>query len=351
MGAERETMRATLGRLLARLPALRLHDGLGGHHRGLLPVGVRAVRPSRERRRGSSCRSCPFVIGILRYALLLEEGHGGAPEDDRAGRPPAAGDRRGVVGAVRRRRLGDRVTPSTGRQDRAADGLGADRAHAGQRAPRARRGTTWCDALREAGAAGRDRARPGPQPTATRRRTPAATVLDMTAHGPRARSGPRGERPITVDAGMSLDALIALALPLGLVPAGRARNAARDRGRGDRRRHPRQEPPPRRCVLRPRVGRWSWRRPPASGCTAGPSDEPEVFAATAGGMGLTGVVLARVTLRLTPVRDLAHARGHRARRRPRRRDGAHGARATTPTATRWPGSTAWPGDDAWGGRC
>ena len=57
--------------------------------------------------------------------------------------------------------------------------------------------------------------------------------------------------------------------------------------------------------------------------TIGPDRDPELFWATTGGMGLTGVVTS-CRFRLHADRDQPHARGHRPRRRPRRRDGPHG---------------------------
>ena len=59
MGAERETVRATLAAYSSDYLRYVYTMASARHAAGLLPVGVRAVRASRAPCRGSSCRSCP----------------------------------------------------------------------------------------------------------------------------------------------------------------------------------------------------------------------------------------------------------------------------------------------------
>ena len=80
-------------------------------------------------------------------------------------------------------------------------------------------------------------------------------------------------------------------------------------------------------------------RPVAGALTVGPDDDPDVFWATAGGMGLTGIV-TEVTMTPAAGRDAAHARRHGTRTRHRRLHGAHARRRRRATSTRSPGSTA-----------
>ena len=81
-----------------------------GRCRRAWPSPPTACGPSR-RPRWPATRSwfqlsiVPFVLAILRYALLLDAGQGGAPEEVVLGDRTAAGPRPDLGGAVRRRRL------------------------------------------------------------------------------------------------------------------------------------------------------------------------------------------------------------------------------------------------------
>ena len=67
-------------RVLHRLPRLRARGRVGRDDHGLLPVGVR--ERGRDRHETWFRLSIvPFVILVLRYALVVDQGGGGAPEE------------------------------------------------------------------------------------------------------------------------------------------------------------------------------------------------------------------------------------------------------------------------------
>ena len=92
---------------------------------------------------------------------------------------------------------------------------------------------------------------------------------------------------VTAEAGVSLDTLLRVLLPLGWCPDGDARHELRDDRRCDRVGHPRQVPP--RLASPTTSSGCRSSRPPTASRTLDPDGTPEPFWATAGGMGLTGV--------------------------------------------------------------
>ena len=64
-------------------------SGVDDH--GVLPVGVRERGDDRRRRPWFELSIVPFVLAILRYAHVIEQGRGGAPEEIVLSRPRAPG--------------------------------------------------------------------------------------------------------------------------------------------------------------------------------------------------------------------------------------------------------------------
>ncbi len=211
------------------------------------------------------------------------------------------------------------------------------------------------------GRGGRTRARPrrrgaGAGARCERRRDRARRRSQLRRRGPeRRRDGDRHDRAAGRDrAGSPSAALVrsgrrddvcasccsylaARGLTLPVVPG----HAPPDRRRGDRQRRARQEPPARRQLRPARASPSRCALPPTGRVPVCPEREPELFDATLGGMGLTGVVV-EATLRAGAA---AHplARWRTSTALDTSRAGARAGRApSSPTATRSPGSICSP---------
>ena len=91
------------------------------------------------------------------------------------------------------------------------------------------------------------------------------------------------------EAGVTLAEILGAHRAARLVPAGGAGHPLGVGGRGHRERHPRQEPPPRRHLRRPRDPARAAPLDAASGCVCAP-ERTRLFQATVGGLGLTGLI-------------------------------------------------------------
>ena len=94
------------------------------------------------------------------------------------------------------------------------------------------------------------------------------------------------------------------------------RDALRHGRRSDRQRHPRQGPPRRRLVREPRDRDGDAARRRSSTRPITPASDPDLWWATIGGMGLTGIIL-RATFGLIPIETQHMPRRHRAGAEPR----------------------------------
>ena len=147
---------------------------------------------------------------------------------------------------------------------------------------------------------------------------------------------------VTVPAGVSLDELLRVRRAPRLLRAGHAGHALRHRRRGHRQRHPRQEPPRRRLVRHVTSSALRLLLADGSVVDARPRPTgPELFWATVGGMGLTGIVLD-ATLRLLPIETSRMSVDTDAHRRPRHADGGDGRRRPPLPLLASRGSTSWP---------
>ena len=289
----------------------------------------------------------PFVMAVLRYALVLDQGKGSAPEEIVLSRPAAAAHRHRVGDRVRAggvhgvtdgpgARTRRQVVTGWGRNPRSAahvvhaanpDELAMAVKAAGPRGAIARGlGASYGDAAMNAGGT-------------VVCSTDVSGLLELDHAAGTAR----------VLAGTSIDDLLRDIVPQGWFVPVTPGHQVRDDRRGDRRRRPRQGPPRHRQPRRPR---------PLDG--AGPARRHPPHAHPA----------------RPPRRVLGHVRWHGPHRHDRRghdrpppdrdqpaaRSTATGCptstrcwrccpRAAAATATRWRGSTCWPGAGRSAARC
>ena len=150
------------------------------------------------------------------------------------------------------------------------------------------------------------------------------------------------------EAGVTLAEILDLVVPRGWCPPGGAGHPVGDGGWRHRERHPREESPPPGDLRDPRD-------PARAGALLGRADrvhgggEPELFAATVGGLGLTGLILW-AEIRLQRVAGPGIEDGADPVRRTRRSSSRSRPRMRS-TSTPWPGWTACAGGGDWVAEC
>ena len=105
---------------------------------------------------------------------------------------------------------------------------------------------------------------------------------------------------LTAEAGITLAADPRLRCPARLFPSRLPRNEVRNPRRSDRQRHPRQEPPRCRNLRLSHPPSSSSSAPTAPATLCSPTENPDFYSATIGGLGLTGLI-TWATLRLKPI--------------------------------------------------
>ena len=142
------------------------------------------------------------------------------------------------------------------------------------------------------------------------------------------------------EAGITLEQILRRRDAARLVPAGHAGHQVRHARRRHRQRRARQEPS-RARHLRPPRARFGLLRSDGSQVDARRRSTQRSFAATIGGLGLTGLI-TWAEIQLMPIRSSLDRRDKHSVREPRRVLLAVRATRRASTSTPSPGSTAWP---------